>query len=97
MTIKEKLFNLLNDQRLINRMTLRLGEEIKISTGFYTNDRLSAFVDTTSDSFCLIVTPEDEVQIMYVDRINSLSHVRKELSIAEMIQTHLTMNKDWRK
>ena len=95
--MKEKLFNVLNDQKLLDRISLRLGEKIEINVGYYTSDRLVAFVDSDSDSFCLVVTPEDEVQIMHVERIESLSHVRKELSIAEMIQTHLTMNKDWRK
>ena len=97
MTTKEKLFNVLNDQRLIDRMSLRLGEEIKIETRFYTDDRLVVLIDTDSDLYDLVVTPDDEVQISYVERINSLDHVRKALAIAEMIQTHLTMNKDWRK
>lgn len=97
MTTKEKLFNVLNDQRLIDRMSLRLGEEIKIETRSYTDDRLVVLIDTDSDLYDLVVTPDDEVQISYVERINSLDHVRKALTIAEMIQTHLTMNKDWRK
>ena len=97
MTIKEKLFNVLNDQRLIDRMMLRLGKDIEIKTSFYTNDRLVVLIDTDSDSYDLVVTLDDEVQILYVERINSLDHVRKALAIAEMIQTHLTMNKDWRK
>ena len=54
-------------------------------------------IDTDSDLYDLVVTLDDEVQISYVERINSLDHVRKALAIAEMIQTHLTMNKDWRK
>lgn len=97
MTTKEKLFNVLNDQRLLDRMSLRLGEEIKIETRFYIDDRLVVLIDTDSDLYDLVVTPDDEVQISYVERINSLDHVRKALTIAEMIQTHLTMNKDWRK
>lgn len=97
MTTKEKLFNVLNDQRLIDRMSLRLGEEIKIETRSYTDDRLVVLIYTDSDLYDLVVTPDDEVQISYVERINSLDHVRKALVIAEMIQTHLTMNKDWRK
>ena len=97
MTTKEKLFNVLNDQRLIDRMSLRLGEEIKIETRSYTDDRLVVLIDTDSDLYDLVVTLDDEVQISYVERINSLDHVRKALTIAEMIQTHLTMNKDWRK
>lgn len=97
MTTKEKLFNVLNDQRLLDRMSLRLGEEIKIETRSYTDDRLVVLIDTDSDLYDLVVTPDDEVQISYVERINSLDHVRKALVIAEMIQTHLTMNKDWRK
>lgn len=97
MTTKEKLFNVLNDQRLLDRMSLRLGEEIKIETRSYTDDRLVVLIDTDSDLYDLVVTLNDEVQISYVERINSLDHVRKALAIAEMIQTHLTMNKDWRK
>lgn len=97
MITKEKLFNVLNDQRLIDRMSLRLGEEIKIETRSYTDDRLVVLIDTDSDLYDLVVTPDDEVQISYVERINSLDHVRKALAISEMIQTHLTMNKDWRK
>ena len=97
MTTKEKLFNVLNDQRLLDRMSLRLGEEIKIETRSYTDDRLVLLIDTDSDLYDLVVTLDDEVQISYVERINSLDHVRKALTIAEMIQTHLTMNKDWRK
>lgn len=97
MTTKEKLFNVLNDQRLLDRMSLRLGEEIKIETRSYTDDRLVVLIDTDSDLYDLVVTLDDEVQISYVKRINSLDHVRKALAIAEMIQTHLTMNKDWRK
>lgn len=97
MTLKEKLYNVLNDQKLLDRIILHLGEKTLIETAYYTDDRMFAYVDTSADSYCLVVTPEDEVQIAYIERINSLAHVRKELAIAEMIQTHLTMNKDWRK
>lgn len=97
MTLKEKLYNVLNDQKLIDRIILYLGEKTIIETAYYTDDRMFAYVDTSADSYCLVVTRKDEVQIAYVERINSLAHVRKELAIAEMIQTHLTMNKDWRK
>lgn len=61
MTTKEKLFNALNDQRLLDRMSLRLGEEIKIETRSYTDDRLVVLIDTDSDLYDLVVTPNDEV------------------------------------
>ena len=97
MTIKEKLFNVLNDQKLLDRIILYIGEKIEINTAYYTKDRMFAYIDALSESYCLVVTDDDEVQIAYLERINSLAHVRKTLAIAEMIQTHLTMNKDWRK
>lgn len=97
MTVKEKLSNVLHDRKLLNRLNLSLGEEIKIEAAYYINDQMCVFIDAGQESYCLVVTPEDEVKIMYVERINSLAHVRKALAIAEMIQTHLTMNKDWRK
>ncbi len=97
MNMKKKLFNVLNSKRLLDRINLYLGEEIEIETAYYVNDQLVALIDTSSDSYSLVIAPDDEVKIIYVERINSLAHVRKELAIAEMIQTHLTMNQDWRK
>ena len=97
MTMKEKLFDVLDDQKLIERIEMHLGKEISIWTAYYDNDRLFAYIDATSDSYGFVINVDDEVQIILVDLIHSLSEIRKHLAIAGMIQSHLTMNKDWRK
>ena len=96
MSMRNKLTKVLNQQKLIDRIVLQLGEEVKIDSAHFTNDRLFVYIDAVSESYIFVVTAEDEVQIMHLERVNSLSRIRKELAIAEMIQTHLTMNKDWR-
>ena len=96
MSMRNKLTKVLNQQKLIDRIVLQLREEVKIDSAHFTNDRLFVYIDAVSESYIFVVTAEDEVQIMNLERVNSLSRIRKELAIAEMIQTHLTMNKDWR-
>lgn len=96
MSMRNKLTKVLNQQKLIDRIVLHLGEEVKIDSAYFTNDRMFVYIDAVSESYIFVVTAADEVQIMHLERVNSLSRIRKELAIAEMIQTHLTMNKDWR-
>ena len=97
MSMRNKLTKVLNQQKLIDRIVLHLGEEVKIDSAHFTNDRMFVYIDAVSESYIFVVTAADEVQIMHLERVNSLSRIRKEIVIAEMIQTHLTMNKDWRK
>lgn len=96
MSMRNKLTKVLNQPKLLERVILHLGEDVKIDSAYFTNDRMFVYVDAVSESYIFVVTSDDEVQIMHLERVNSLSRIRKELAIAEMIQTHLTMNKDWR-
>lgn len=92
----EKLSNLLHQRKVFNRITLLMGKEVTIGTSNFTNGRLLFYVDTDSHKFTYTLTPEDEVQIVAIDNIFSISDLKLQLKIAEIIQSHISLNKHWR-
>lgn len=92
----EKLSNLLHQRKVLNRITLLMGKEVTIKTAVYTNGRLLIYVDTESHRFTFTLTPEDEVQIVAIDDIFSISNLKLQLKIAEIIQSHISLNNHWR-
>lgn len=92
----EKLSNLLHQRKVFNRITLLMGKEVTIKTAVYTNGRLLIYVDTESHKFTYALTLEDEVQIVAIDDIFSISNLKLQLKIAEIIQSHISLNKHWR-
>lgn len=92
----EKLSTLLHKRTVFNRITLLMGKEVTIETAVYTNGRLLIYVDTESRRFTYALTPEDEVQIVAIDNIFSISDLKLQLKIAEIIQSHISLNKHWR-
>ena len=92
----EKLSNLLHQRKVFNRVTLLMEKEVTIETAVYTNGRLLIYVDTESHRFTFALTPEDEVQIVAIDDILSISNLKLQLKIAEIIQSHISLNNHWR-
>ena len=92
----EKLSTLLHKRAVFNRVTLLMGKEVTIETAVYTNGRLLIYVDTESHRFTFTLTPEDEVQIVAIDDVFSISDLRLQLKIAEIIQSHISLNNHWR-
>ena len=92
----EKLSNLLHQRKVFNRITLLMRKEVTIKTAVYTNGRLLIYVDTESHKFTYALTLEDEVQIVAIDDIFSISNLKLQLKIAEIIQSHISLNKHWR-
>lgn len=92
----EKLSTLLHNRKIFNRITLLMGKEVTIETAVYTNGRLLIYVDTESHRFTFTLTPEDEVQIVAIDDIFSISDLKLQLKIAEIIQSHISLNNHWR-
>lgn len=92
----EKLSNLLYQRKVFNRITLLMGKEVTIKTAVYTNGRLLIYVDTESHRFTFTLTPEDEVQIVAIDDVFSISDLKLQLKIAEIIQSHISLNNHWR-
>ena len=92
----EKLSNLLHQRKVFNRITLLMGKEVTIKTAIYTNDRLLIYVDTESHKFTYALTAEDEVQIVAIDNFFSISDLKLQLKIAEVIQSHISLNNHWR-
>lgn len=88
----EKLYNLLHQRKVFNRITLLMGKEVTIKTAVYTNGRLLIYVDTDSHKFTYALTREDEVQIVAIDNIFSISNLKMQLKIAEIIQSHISLN-----
>ena len=92
----EKLSTLLHNRKIFNRITLLMGKEVTIKTAVYTNGRLLIYVDTESHRFTFTLTPEDEVQIVAIDDVFSISDLKLQLKIAEIIQSHISLNNHWR-
>lgn len=92
----EKLSNLLHQRKVFNRITLLMGKEVTIETAVYTNGRQLIYVDTESHRFTFTLTPGDEVQIVAIDDIFSISNLKLQLKIAEIIQSHISLNNHWR-
>lgn len=92
----EKLSTLLHKRKIFNRITLLMGKEVTIETAVYTNGRLLIYVDTESHRFAFTLTPEDEVQIVAIDDVFSISDLKLQLKIAEIIQSHISLNNHWR-
>ena len=92
----EKLSTLLHKRKVFNRVTLLMGKEVTIKTAVYTNGRLLIYVDTESHRFTFTLTPEDEVQIVAIDDVFSISDLKLQLKIAEIIQSHISLNNHWR-
>ncbi len=92
----EKLSTLLHKRAVFNRISLLMGKEVTIETAVYTAGRLLIYVDTDSYRFTFTLTPEDEVQIVAIENIFSISDLKLQLKIAEIIQSHISLNKHWR-
>lgn len=92
----EKLSTLLHKRKIFNRITLLMGKEVTIETAVYTEGRLLIYVDTESHRFTFTLTPEDEVQIVAIDDVFSISDLKLQLKIAEIIQSHISLNNHWR-
>lgn len=92
----EKLSTLLHKRKIFNRITLLMGKEVTIETAVYTNGRLLIYADTESHRFTFTLTPEDEVQIVAIDDVFSISDLKLQLKIAEIIQSHISLNNHWR-
>lgn len=92
----EKLSNLLHQRKVFNRITLLMGKEVTIKTTVYTNGRLLIYVDTDSHKFTYALTSEDEVQIVAIDDVFSISDLNLQLKIAEIIRSHISLNNHWR-
>lgn len=92
----EKLSTLLHKRKIFNRITLLMGKEVTIETDVYTEGRLLIYVDTESHRFTFTLTPEDEVQIVAIDDVFSISDLKLQLKIAEIIQSHISLNNHWR-
>ena len=92
----EKLSTLLHQRKVFNRITLLMGKEVTIETAVYTNGRLLIYVDTESHRFTFTLTLEDEVQIVAIDDVFSISDLKLQLKIAEIIQSHISLNNHWR-
>ena len=92
----EKLSTLLHKRKVFNRITLLMGKEVTIETAVYTEGRLLIYVDTESHRFTFTLTPEDEVQIVAIDDVFSISNLKLQLKIAEIIQSHISLNNHWR-
>lgn len=92
----EKLSTLLHERKIFNRITLLMGKEVTIETAVYTNGRLLIYVDTELHRFTFTLTPEDEVQIVAIDDVFSISDLKLQLKIAEIIQSHISLNNHWR-
>lgn len=92
----EKLSTLLHKRKIFNRIALLMGKEVTIETAVYTGGRLLIYVDTESHRFTFTLTPEDEVQIVAIENIFSISDLKLQLKIAEIIQSHISLNNHWR-
>lgn len=92
----EKLSTLLHKRKIFNRIALLMGKEVTIETAAYTDGRLLIYVDTESHRFTFTLTPEDEVQIVAIDDVFSISDLKLQLKIAEIIQSHISLNNHWR-
>ena len=92
----EKLSTLLHKRKIFNRITLLMGKEVTIETAVYTEGRLLIYVDTESHRFTFTLTPEDEVRIVAIDDVFSISDLKLQLKIAEIIQSHISLNNHWR-
>lgn len=92
----EKLSTLLHKRKIFNRITLLMGKEVTIETAVYTEGRLLIYVDTESHRFTFTLTPEDEVQIVAIDDVFSISDLKLQLKIAEIVQSHISLNNHWR-
>lgn len=92
----EKLSTLLHKRKIFDRITLLMGKEVTIETAVYTEGRLLIYVDTESHRFTFTLTPEDEVQIVAIDDVFSISDLKLQLKIAEIIQSHISLNNHWR-
>lgn len=92
----EKLLTLLHKRKVFNRISLLMGKEVTIETAVYTEGRLLIYVDTESHRFTFTLTPEDEVQIVAIDDVFSISDLKLQLKIAEIIQSHISLNNHWR-